>query len=309
MKKLWLILFLLPLVNQAQSRRQAYIAEFKGIAVREMRIYGIPASITLAQGILESGDGTSRLATEGNNHFGIKCHEDWEGGRIYHDDDAKGECFRKYKHAEESYRDHSIFLSTRSRYASLFEYDKTDYKSWAKGLKKAGYATSPTYADALINLIETNQLHQYDLEGLEGEILPEDRIVHLENGAKYVQLQEGETLEDVAEVYKRSVKNLLKYNDWNYEVSLKDEDRVYIRAKKGKGDTKTYTVKSGDTMHSISQKEGIKLKCLYWRNRKPVGWQPKIGEVLRLRGRVKNWLVYLSFRTHKSKFQTDEEHL
>jgi LysM repeat protein len=288
MKKLLLILFLLPLVNLAQSRRQAYIDEFKGIAVREMRMYGIPASITLAQGILESGDGTSRLATEANNHFGIKCHEDWEGGRIYHDDDAKGECFRKYKHAEESYRDHSIFLSTRSRYASLFEYDKTDYKNWAKGLKKAGYATSPTYADALINLIETNQLHQYDVEGLEGEVLPEYRIVHLENGAKYIQLQKGETLEDVAEVYKRSVKKLLKYNDWNYEVSLKDEDRVYIRAKKAKGDTKTYTVKSGDTMHSISQKEGIRLKCLYWRNRKPVGWQPKTGEVLRLQGRAKN---------------------
>jgi LysM repeat protein len=288
MKKLLLILFLLPLVNLAQSRRQAYIDEFKGIAVREMRMYGIPASITLAQGILESGDGTSRLATEANNHFGIKCHEDWEGGRIYHDDDAKGECFRKYKHAEESYRDHSIFLSTRSRYASLFEYDKTDYKNWAKGLKKAGYATSPTYADALINLIETNQLHQYDVEGLEGEVLPEHRIVHLENGAKYIQLQKGETLEDVAEVYKRSVKKLLKYNDWNYEVSLKDEDRVYIRAKKAKGDTKTYTVKSGDTMHSISQKEGIRLKCLYWRNRKPVGWQPKTGEVLRLQGRAKN---------------------
>lgn len=288
MKKLLLILFLLPLVNIAQSRRLAYIDEFKGIAVREMRLYGIPASITLAQGILESGDGTSRLATEANNHFGIKCHEDWEGGRIYHDDDAKNECFRKYKHAEESYRDHSEFLRTRSRYASLFELEKTDYKGWAKGLKKAGYATSPTYADALINLIETNHLHELDLRGLDGELTPEDRIVHLENGAKYVQLLEGETLEDLSVLYKRSVKKLLKYNDWTYEVKLAKDDRVYIRSKKGKGDSKTYTVKSGETMHSISQREGISLKCLYWRNRKPVGWQPNAGDALRLRGRVKN---------------------
>jgi LysM repeat protein len=288
MKKLWIILFLLPLVSLAQSKRQAYIDQFKSIAVREMRIYGIPASITLAQGILESGDGTSRLATQGNNHFGIKCHEGWEGGRIYHDDDEKNECFRKYKHAEESYRDHSEFLRTRSRYASLFELEKTDYKGWAKGLKKAGYATSPTYADALINLIEQNNLQQFDEEGLAGELTFEDRTRTTENGAKYIILTEDETLEDIALSSKRSIKKLLKYNDWTFDASLKKDDRVYIKPKKNRGSAKTYTVKSGDTMHSISQHEAIKLNCLYWRNRKPVGWQPKAGEVLRLRGRVKN---------------------
>jgi hypothetical protein len=288
MKKLWIILFLFPLVSLAQSKRQAYIDQFKSIAVREMRIYGIPASITLAQGILESGDGTSRLATQANNHFGIKCHDDWKGGRIYHDDDDKNECFRKYKHAEESYRDHSEFLHTRSRYASLFELDKTDYKGWAKGLKKAGYATSPTYADALINLIEQNNLHRLDLEGLEGELTFEDRTLRSKNGAKYMALIEDEKLEEIAQGSKRSIKKLLKYNDWTYEVALVKDDRVYIRPKKYRGATKTYTVKSGDTMHSISQQEAIKLKCLYWRNRKPVGWQPKAGEVLRLQGRVKN---------------------
>ncbi len=288
MKKLWIILFLLPLVSLAQSKRQAYIDQFKSIAVREMRIYGIPASITLAQGILESGDGTSRLATQGNNHFGIKCHDDWKGGRMYHDDDEKNECFRKYKHAEESYRDHSEFLKNRSRYATLFELAKTDYKGWAKGLKKAGYATSPTYADALINLIEQNNLHRLDLEGLEGELTFEDRTLSAKNGAKYIPLLADESLEYIADGSKRSLKKLLKYNDWTYDVVLDKDDRVYIRPKKNHGAAKTYTVKSGDTMHSISQQEAIKLKCLYWRNRKPVGWQPKTGDVLRLQGRVKN---------------------
>jgi GR25 family glycosyltransferase involved in LPS biosynthesis len=287
MKKLLLVLFLIPLINLAQSRRQTYIDTYKNIAIREMKIYNIPASITLAQGILESGDGQSRLATKANNHFGIKCHNGWTGGRIYHDDDKKGECFRKYKHAEESFRDHSEFLSTRSRYASLFELDRTDYRGWAKGLQKAGYATSKTYASTLIKLIQQNELHQYDLQALDGDLLAEERIVTLPNKSKYVVLEEGENLEDLSNTFNRSVKKLLHYNDLTYEANVTPGDRIYIRAKKSQGSNKYYKVKSGDTMHSISQREGITLERLYWRNRKPVGWQPRQGETIRLRGRVK----------------------
>lgn len=151
--------------------REEYVERFKHIAVAHMEHYGIPASITLAQGILESGNGNSRLAREANNHFGIKCHTDWEGETIYHDDDAKGECFRKYDDPEQSYLDHAEFLSDhrQRRYDSLFVYAPTDYKSWARGLKAAGYATAPDYAERLIRIIEENSLYLLDREG--GEAL------------------------------------------------------------------------------------------------------------------------------------------
>jgi hypothetical protein len=288
MKKLLLILILLPLINVAQSNRQRYIDTYKTIAIREMQRYKIPASITLAQGILESGDGQSTLATKANNHFGIKCHQDWTGPKVYHDDDKKDECFRKYKHAEESFEDHSKFLTERSRYAALFKLDRTDYKGWAEGLQKAGYATSKSYAKTLIRIIEENQLHQFDLEGLAGELLPEERILTLPNGAKYIELNAGETLEDVAKLYKRSVKKILKYNDWSWDVTVMEGQRIYIRPKKFRGSDKARKVAANENMHSIAQDEGIKLRCLYWRNRKPVGWQPHTGDYLRLRGRTKN---------------------
>ena len=127
-----------------------------------MKEYGIPASITLAQGILESGDGNSELATKANNHFGIKCHSDWTGESMKYDDDRRNECFRVYSDARESFKDHSLFLSERSRYATLFDLDPIDYKGWARGLKKAGYATDPKYADRLIDLIERHELYRYD---------------------------------------------------------------------------------------------------------------------------------------------------
>jgi flagellum-specific peptidoglycan hydrolase FlgJ len=143
-----------------------YIEDFKGIAKNNMTQYGIPASITLAQGILESGSGTGVLSVKANNHFGIKCHKEWEGPSVRHDDDSEQECFRKYEHASESYRDHSMFLTTRSRYASLFELPKDDYEAWATGLRAAGYATDPKYPEKLISLIERYQLYQYDEEVL-----------------------------------------------------------------------------------------------------------------------------------------------
>jgi len=163
MKKHLLIVFLFSsFLAVAQNKTEVYIEKYSQIAVDEMNMYNIPASITLAQGILESGNGESRLAVEGKNHFGIKCHNNWNGKTIIEDDDEKGECFRKYNRVTDSYRDHSLFLNERGRYAFLFEYQKTDYKKWAKGLKKAGYATNPKYPTLLINLIEKYDLSRFD---------------------------------------------------------------------------------------------------------------------------------------------------
>lgn len=162
-----IILFLLltPIVLFANDT-EAYIKKYRKVAIKEMRRYGIPASITLAQGILESGSGKSRLAKKGKNHFGIKCTSDWHGKTIRENDDKKDECFRKYRKVKHSYRDHSIFIATKKRYAFLLEYDKQDYKSWAQGLKKAGYATNPNYPTLLINLIEKYNLDKYDKRGI-----------------------------------------------------------------------------------------------------------------------------------------------
>jgi len=163
MKKCFLIVFLLSsFLVVAQNKTEIYIAKYSSAAIVEMEIYGIPASITLAQGILESGNGESRLAVDGKNHFGIKCHSNWNGKTIIEDDDEKGECFRKYSKVSESYRDHSLFLTERGRYSFLFEYNKTDYKKWAKGLRKASYATNPKYSTLLIDLIEKYDLSRFD---------------------------------------------------------------------------------------------------------------------------------------------------
>ena len=157
-----LICLLLNILNvSSQSKTELYVKKYSDLAVKEMKQYKIPASITLSQGILESGNGESRLATKGNNHFGIKCHG-WKGKEIYADDDEENECFRKYRRVEDSFRDHSIFLSNNGRYSFLFELDLNDYKGWAHGLKKAGYATSPNYAEKLISLIEKYNLSRFD---------------------------------------------------------------------------------------------------------------------------------------------------
>lgn len=163
MKKIYLFLFFSSTLSCfCQNKTEKYIIKYKDMAIIEMKMYSIPASITLAQAILESGNGESRLAKKGNNHFGIKCHNNWNGKTIIEDDDNKGECFRKYDRISDSYRDHSLFLTERGRYSFLFEYSLTDYKAWAKGLKKAGYATNPRYPQLLIDLIEKYNLNKYD---------------------------------------------------------------------------------------------------------------------------------------------------
>jgi flagellum-specific peptidoglycan hydrolase FlgJ len=183
-----------------------YIENYSPIAKEEMLQYGIPASITLAQGILESGAGRGELSAKSNNHFGIKCHKGWTGGRVYHDDDELQECFRKYKDPKYSFRDHSLFLTQRSRYSDLFKYKKDDYKSWAKGLKKAGYATDPKYPDKLIRIIETYELYIYDKE-----VLGKKKEKKSLNVKSYL-VEKGDTLYSISRKFNLTVDALKTYN-------------------------------------------------------------------------------------------------
>lgn len=196
-----------------------YILDFEEIAKNNMRNHGIPASITLAQGILESGAGRGTLCVTANNHFGIKCHTGWEGEAVYHDDDAAQECFRKYNDPAESYNDHSLFLTTRGRYASLFKLDKDDYKAWARGLKAAGYATDPKYPDKLITIIERYELDKYDAEVLGNKYTPKQPSTNSNQvaeavsvGAGSYKVEQGDTLYSISRKYNLSVDELKKLN-------------------------------------------------------------------------------------------------
>tara|TARA_B100001778_G_C18591672_1_gene632571 strand:+ start:371 stop:1171 length:801 start_codon:yes stop_codon:yes gene_type:complete len=186
-----------------------YIKRFSEVAQEEMKRYKIPASITLAQGILESGVGGGRLALKANNHFGIKCHKEWKGKKIYHDDDKKGECFRVYKNPITSYRDHSVFLSQRSRYDFLFNYKITNYKAWAKGLKKAGYATDPKYPDKLIEIIERYKLYRYDNKRLLKKTELSNLVI------KYHKVTKGDTLYSISKKYGVSIQGIIDINKMN----------------------------------------------------------------------------------------------
>lgn len=190
-----------------------YIANYKEIAKNNMRQYGIPASITLAQGILESGSGQGRLARYANNHFGIKCHKDWTGETIHHDDDAAQECFRKYRHASESFSDHSLFLTSRSRYADLFTLDQDDYKGWARGLRAAGYATDTKYPDKLISLIERYELYKYDSEIL-GKSMPiKDSVTQTTSSENTHKVEQGDTLYSISNKYNTTIAELKRLNN------------------------------------------------------------------------------------------------
>jgi hypothetical protein len=288
-----------------RSLRESYIEEYAQLAVSEMSRSGIPASITLAQGILESGNGQSELARKSNNHFGIKCHSDWKGAKVYHDDDAKGECFRKYNKPQHSFEDHTDFLMRGLRYAFLFELDPSDYKGWAKGLKKAGYATAPDYADRLIKIIEDEMLYRFDDPGSSTPALTSGKGPVLDKKGRpvtnarerfvlrrvqsegtrvvFVRLQKGDRLEYIADSLRLSTAALLQFNDWTHEVVVAEGERVYVDEKKRRGATKTTLVRVGETMHGISQREQIKLAKLYKFNDFHVGYQPMVGDEIRLR--------------------------
>ena len=278
--------------------REEYIEMYKDDAVREMQKSGVPASITLAQGILESGNGNSPLAVYAKNHFGVKCHAGWKGKSIRLDDDEKNECFRKYESVYESFKDHSDFLVTRSRYSFLFKLKVTDYKGWAKGLKKAGYATNPKYADLLINIIESNNLNQYDTykkvvprkptKNRTPKVLAgKTRIIKLHNNIKYIQVKKGDTYYKITQDFAMNLWQIFKYNDLNKGDVLQVGDIIYLQPKKNKSKEAFHIVKKGETMRAISQFYGVKLKKLYKKNTMHLGTQPNVGDQINLRHKKK----------------------
>ena len=270
-----------------------YIGRYKEDAIKEMYQYGIPASITLAQGMLESGNGNSALSVYANNHFGIKCHKEWDGPTYILDDDEKNECFRKYKDVLDSYSDHSQFLRSRDRYAFLFELPKTDYKAWARGLKEAGYATHPTYAEQLIDLIEKYKLNELDKEVVLTmrnikEKAPQVKLnlrqVLKFNHTKFIITKTGDSFYKIANDFDLELEDLMKYNDFVKGEKIIPYEKIYVEAKRRKALEPYHVVTKGETMESISQLHGIRLSSLYKKNRmKPGDAQPKAGTVLFLR--------------------------
>ena len=289
--KLFLIFIISCLTLQAQTRNKQYedyIKKYRELAVEEMKKYHIPASITLAQGLLESGAGQSKLARKSNNHFGIKCGGDWTGKTVSHDDDARGECFRAYKHPKESYEDHSKFLAGRSRYASLFKLKITDYKGWARGLKKAGYATNPRYADQLIGIIELYELHKYDEKNYLKWIKknPNPHQTYIANDLLYIVVRAGDSWKSISKEFDISQKKLRKYNDLYKGYALQVGDILYLEKKNKKADKEhiVHVLRAGESMYSVSQKYGIRLKNLYKMNKMDADDPaPEVGTILRLR--------------------------
>ena len=298
-----LIAVTIGFAQQRQIAREEYIQKFYKLAISEMERSGIPASITLAQGCWESQNGNSRLATEGNNHFGIKCKAEWKGKKIYHDDDAKGECFRKYAHAEASYIDHSNFLMAGSRYSFLFQLDPKDYTSWARGLKQAGYATDPTYPERLIKIIEDFKLYIYDeygdnrqLASVKQEVerpMPTkstmakaavSRKIEMRNGLRSIVVAEGDSYESLTKRFKLKDWELYTYNDFGKGRQPKPNEILYIQAKYKKANKqhKQHVTENGDTMHYIAQRYGLKLRPLLRRNRMDEGDQPAVGQIVYL---------------------------
>jgi LysM repeat protein len=302
----------------------AYIARYKDLAIAEMQRTGIPAAITLAQGIHETDAGTSDLVRKSNNHFGIKCKDDWTGATVSHDDDARGECFRKYDAAEQSYRDHSDFLKARSNYASLFKLDPTDYQAWAYGLKKAGYATNPKYAQILIKLIQDYNLEDYTLIALgkmssgdgfakNNKPIPgaitevsnknlQDRKVDVVsavsveanypseefkiNDTRVIYARKGTSYLDIAQRYEISLSRLFEFNDLKPQEVTATDQLVFVQRKRKTGEHESHVVQPGETLISIAQSEAIRLESLLDYNHLTADMQPAVGETLSLRSKT-----------------------
>lgn len=288
--KILTLILLFTLTGHAGTQKkiasyQKYIDTYADLAVRQQKEHKIPASITLAQGLLESGAGQSELARKSNNHFGIKCH-DWTGARVYHDDDRRGECFRKYRNVLESYEDHSAFLTGRSRYADLFKLNIKDYKGWARGLQKAGYATNKAYANQLIKLIEDYKLYQYDAGKTTTTSRPAlMRSVYKAHGLLFVYATGDDSFAQIAAETGIKASKLMKYNEVPDGFPLQRGDIVYLEKKKKKADKPYYdhVVRIGESMHSIAQKYALQLKNLYKMNKKDADYIPTEGDVLKLR--------------------------
>ena len=325
MKKcLFILVFALVIVVAAAANvrqtREEYVERYKAIAIAHMERYGIPASITMAQGILESDSGNSQLSTSSNNHFGIKCKKTWAGDRVYHDDDAKGECFRAYPSVEASYQDHADFLDQSPRYDSLFAYPADDYRSWARGLKACGYATAPDYAERLVKIIESMKLYLLDKENgnkiysaaqtaqantetwferntatSDEQINPNAfRVtvnshkgygVYRTNHTFYVVAKEGDTFESLGSVFDISPKTLRKFNDVAKDAVLAKGDVVYIERKKTQwlGNVMQHKVVREENLYSLSQSYGVRYKSLARLNRLRRGEDVKKGDIIRLK--------------------------
>jgi LysM repeat protein len=320
MKKFALLTFLLglfitPSIAQDEPRLTAeqYISQFKEAAIADMKKTGVPASITMAQGMFESDYGNSSLAKVAKNHFGVKCHKDWGGDTYYMDDDAPNECFRKYNSVEESYDDHSNFLRTRDRYKFLFDLSITDYKGWAKGLKQAGYATNPAYADKLIEIIERYNLQALDEGGTpqpiadvkleknkekKKDVVNEDnkpirvkvtpRVKVLNglatiNNVPFVYVEKSDSYLKIAKQYKLELWQILEYNEAEKNDILHIGDIVFLNPKKGRAEVETHTVKERETMYDIAQAYGVRQKKIYQMNNIVTGTALTAGQELKMR--------------------------
>lgn len=303
-------LFFFSVFAYSQNTRQEYIAKYQLLAIQEMNRSGIPASIKMAQACLESADGNSELAKKSNNHFGIKCKSNWTGKKVYYDDDAKNECFRKYNTIEDSYIDHTEFLMNNPRYAELFSLKTDDYKGWAHGLKKAGYATANHYDKRLIKIIEENKLYRLDLKVSQQEITVFDRTtVHNPNfstsltinpfqsreiltinGIKAVISRKNDTYQLIASETGKKEWELRRFNEVQKGYEPRENEVVYLQQKKRKTpkSVQFHTVQSGETLYYIAQKYGIKLRPLYSRNGMKINEPVYVGQKIVLRKRLKN---------------------
>lgn len=297
-----------PVRDSGRMSPEQYIEMFKEAAVADMKRTGVPASITLAQGMYESDYGNSDLAVGANNHFGIKCHKGWEGPTFHKDDDAPNECFRKYESVLHSYDDHSDFLRSRERYHSLFDLEITDYKGWSRGLKKAGYATNPAYPEKLIGLIEKYNLNVLDKEGVSMPVTAANASVKADvrpsssqgaatetvktidasnlntvNGVPFVYARKGDTWTKIARENSIELWQVLEFNDAGKNDILKEGELVYVKTKKNKAAQPIHVFSEGETMRSISQQYGIKLSKLYKMNEMEYGTQPASGTQIYLK--------------------------
>lgn len=300
-KIVFFIVFVYTLGAQAQTswnqQYQQYINQYKDIAIEQMLKWKIPASITLAQGLLESGAGKSELTRKGNNHFGIKCHG-WTGRAVYHDDDQRNECFRAYPSVYDSFEDHSRFLASSTRYRSLFSLKKTDYVGWARGLKAAGYATNPKYANSLIDIIQLYKLYQYDKATTYDKYLvqhtkdfsPNNLPLHpikIYNKNYYIIARQGDTFKSIGQEINISYKKLARYNERDKDDPLEVGEIIWLKKKQSKAPKsekgRLHYVKAGESMYTIAQKYGIKLKSLYRINHLSPNYMIHVGDALKLR--------------------------
>lgn len=296
------LLLILPTLVSAQMRwnstYQTYFNQYKDLAIEQMFKYGIPASITLAQGVFESGAGKSELARKGNNHFGIKCHG-WQGATTYHDDDAKQECFRAYDNVYDSYEDHSKFLRNNARYRRLFSLSTTDYRGWAKGLKECGYATNPAYARKLTDIIELYKLNQYDRATSYDKFMAKHNAkdrpaqrggtlhpIKMYNKNYYLVARKGDTFKSIGKEVDISWRAIAKHNERDKNDILQEGDIVYLKKKQKRAPKqfkkRPHIVKTGESMYSIAQFYGMRLKSLYKKNHLTPDYQIKAGDTLKV---------------------------